>query len=209
VTRQSVRVISMLCLSLVAGANFAYAQNPSVYFGLGTARASSSNQLINTYGTGTLYPTPKLTGLFGTFGGDVMFRPYLGVGAEFSSRFRQGPYAGLKYRPTFYDFNVILQPAPKAARIVPELQAGLGGAKLSFYYSQQFCSIFVGCQTSNAFLSSSSHFQLHAAGGLRIYVTPRVFIRPQIDVHWVNNFFQFGSNVVPQYGVAVGYTLGR
>ncbi|MBZ5698489.1 MAG: hypothetical protein LAN18_08065 [Acidobacteriia bacterium] len=65
------------------------------------------------------------------------------------------------------------------------------------------------CQTANAFLLSSSHFQLYAAGSVRIYVMPRVFIHPQIAVHWVNNFFQFGSNVVPQYGVAIGYTFGR
>lgn len=128
---------------------------------------------------------------------------YLGIGAETSFRFRRGPYAGLDYRPRFYDFNVIVQPALRATRFVPEMQAGLGGAKLTFYYSQPFCSIFGACQIS------SSHFQLHAAGGLRVSVTQHVFIRPQIDVHWVHHFSQFGSNVVPQYGVAIGYTFGR
>jgi hypothetical protein len=30
-----------------------------------------------------------------------------------------------------------------------------------------------------------------------------------VDVHWVNNFFQFGSGWVPQYSVAVGYRFGE
>jgi serine/threonine protein kinase/Tol biopolymer transport system component len=39
--------------------------------------------------------------------------------------------------------------------------------------------------------------------------TPRVFIRPQFDYHWVNNFFQFGSNSVPQFSASVGYSFGE
>jgi hypothetical protein len=53
------------------------------------------------------YFPPKMGGLFGTVGGDLMFMPHFGVGAESSFRMSQGAYAGLKYRPTFYDFNGI------------------------------------------------------------------------------------------------------
>ena len=45
------------------------------------------------------------------------------------------------------------------------------------------------------------------AAGIRFYVTPHFFIRPQIDAHWVNNFYQFGSNWVPEYGAAVGWSF--
>jgi hypothetical protein len=35
-----------------------------------------------------------------------------------------------------------------------------------------------------------------------------LFVQPRFDLHWVNNFFQFGSNLVPEYSVALGYTFG-
>jgi hypothetical protein len=131
-------------------------------------------------------------------GGDLMFMPHFGVGAESSFRMSQGAYAGLKYRPTFYDFNGIWQPFSGSKRIVPEFQAGLGGVNLKFYYSQQYCDIFAGCSTSNSYLESSNHFQLHLSAGVKFYVTHSFFIRPQVDAHWVNNFFQFGSSWVPE-----------
>ena len=60
-------------------------------------------------------------------GADVMFRPKLGVGESISFRANEGPYAGIKYLPIFYDFNAIYQPLGPSRRIVPELQGGLGG----------------------------------------------------------------------------------
>ncbi len=80
---------------------------------------------------------------------------------------------------------------------MPEFQAGLGAVNLRFYLNQNFCDSFGGCSNSNIFLESSNHFQLHLAGGVRFYVKGGIFVRPQIDGHWVNNFFQFGSNWVP------------
>jgi hypothetical protein len=41
------------------------------------------------------------------------------------------------------------------------------------------------------------------------FVTPNIYVKPQFDLHWVHNFFQFGSNLVPQYGVSVGYRFGE
>jgi hypothetical protein len=92
---------------------------------------------------------------------------------------------------------------------VPEFQAGLGGANLRFYQNQSFCDSFGGCSTSNSYLESSNHFQLHFSGGVRFYVKDGFFIRPQIDGRYINNFFQFGSNWVPEYSMAIGYTFGR
>lgn len=197
-------------LLLLTTAGLASAQRGvDAYFGLGTASAPSSGVASDTFGDGNIYFPPRMGGLFGTVGGDLMFMPHFGVGAETSFRMSQGSYAGLKYRPTFYDFNGIWQPLSGSSRIVPEFQAGLGGANLKFYYTQQYCDIFAGCSTSNSYLESSNHFQVHLSAGVKFYVTHSVFVRPQIDAHWVHNFFQFGSSWVPEYGAAVGYSFGR
>ncbi len=205
IIRHTIPLLAVLLL----GIGVANAQSADVYFGLGTATASASSAPIDTFGDGTLYYPPKMGGVFGTVGGGFMFTPHFGAGAETSFRMTQGDYAGLKYRPTFYDFNGIWHPLAEPKRIVPELQAGLGGANLKFYYNQQFCDQFAGCSTQNTFLESSNHFQLHLGAGVRVYIKDNFFVRPQVDAHWVHNFFQFGSSWVPEYGVAVGYAFGR
>jgi len=43
---------------------------------------------------------------------------------------------------------------------------------------------------------------------VRLYVKPSIYIRPQVDVHWVNNFQEFGSSWAPEYSVAIGYSFG-
>jgi hypothetical protein len=202
-----VRIFPLLAILLFGSVQLAKAQSASIYFGLGTARDSSNGQAIDTFGTGTLFNTPRMGGLFETIGGDVMFRPSFGVGFETSFQ-TQRNYAGLNYRPLFYDVNAIYTPVVGTRKIVPEFQAGLGAVNLRFYLNQNFCDSFGGCSNSNVFLESSNHFQLHLAGGVRFYVKGGLFVKPQIDGHWVNNFFQFGSNWVPQYSMAVGYTFG-
>lgn len=201
--------LPILLTACFAGANWAAAQSIDAYFGVGTARAPSNGVPIDTFGTGTLYTPPALDGTFLKFGGTFMFSPHLGVGVESSFRAKQGDYAGLKYKPNFYDFNAVWHPFTTVHRVVPELQAGLGGVNTKFYYTQQYCDQFAGCSSSNSYLESSNHFQVHFAGGIRFYLNDYIFIRPQVDVHWVHNFFQFGRDWVPEYGAAVGYTFGR
>ena len=197
-------------LILCAGATFAQAQSGlDVFFGVGTATDSSSNQSIDTFQTGNPFTSPRLGGTFGKAGADYMITPHFGVGAETDFRFSQGSYAGLNYRPTFYDFNAIWTPTGHVERrIVPELEGGVGGARLSFYYPNSYCDQFAGCTTSNTFVESSNHFQVHMSAGIRFYVTHHVFVRPQVDAHWVNNYFQFGSSWVPEYGGSVGWSFG-
>lgn len=203
-----IRTLAMLLL-LIGSAKLADAQNASVYLGLGSAYASSA-QPIDTFGDGTLYNTPTLGGVFVTIGGDVMVKPKLGFGAEFSFRGNQGPYAGLNYRPLFYDFNAVYQPlGSSTGRVVPELQGGLGGVDLKFYYPQSSCDQLAGCSSSNTYLESSHHFQVHGGAGVRVYIKGGIFVRPQFDIHYVHNFFQFGSDWVPEYSAAVGYTFGK
>jgi outer membrane protein W len=204
------RVSALFVIGACAAAPFAMAQTPQInaYFGVGTATDSSSNQQIDTFGTGTPYNTSSLGGLFGNVGAQLMVTPHFGVGGEFSWRFSQAAYAGLQTRPLLYDFNGIWQPIGRTKRFVPELQAGIGGVNLRYYYSATFCDQFVGCSTPNAFLESSNHFQTHFGVGARFYMTPHIFVRPAVDAHWVNNFFQYGSNWVPQYSLSIGYSFG-
>ena len=198
-----------LCFGLLAAGPLAMAQIPqaNVYFGLGTATADSNGQLIDPLGTGILSATPKLNGLFADLGGSLMLTPHFGAGAQISWRAGEGNYAGLNYRPLFYDFNVIWQPV-KTSRVVPELQAGLGGMRVRFSANTQACDQLVGCSTVSLGEESSNHFQTHLAAAVRLYATHHIFVRPAIDAHWVNNNFQFGSNWVPQYSIGVGYSFG-
>ena len=199
-------------LSLVLGLSTSLAQaqaGADVFFGAGTMIAPSSGQSIDTFGTGNAFQTPRLGGTFGKVGADFLLKPHFGIGAETDFRFSQGSYAGLTYRPLFYDFNAIWLPTGQVERrIVPELEGGIGGAHLSFSLPTSTCNPFTGCSTSSAFLDSSNHFQVHMAAGVRFYVTQHLFLRPQVDARYVNNFFQFGSNWVPEYGAAVGWSFG-
>lgn len=202
------RSIPLLFLLLFTGA-FAYAQSGAeVHIGFGSAHAKSIGVPVDLFNDGTLYSTPSLGGLFMNFGGSAMLTSHFGFGGELSVHPAKSDYAILRYRPLFYDFNGIYQPLPLSGKVVPELQAGVGGMNLKFYYDQTGCNQIAGCSSSSSLVASSNHFQVHIGGGVRIFATDHVFIRPQFDAHWVHNLFQFGSNWVPQYGVSVGYEFG-
>jgi outer membrane protein W len=205
------RTIIPVALALCFGTSLAHAQaGLSVYFGVGTAVADSSKNVIDTFGTGNPLTTPRLGGTFGKAGLDYMFSPHFGVGAETDFRFSQGSYAGLTYRPTFYDFNLVYKPiASVRKRVIPEFQGGLGAANMSFYVPNTSCNQFTGCSSNNTFLDSSNHFQVHTSAGVRFYATSHLFIRPQVDVRYIHDNFQFGTNWVPEYGAAVGWTFGE
>ena len=200
-----VRQSAVVCLF----ATFASAQSVDAFLGFGTAVAPSNGVATDTFGTGTLYNAPKLAGLFMKTGASVMFTPHFGAGGEVSWRAGKGGYDGLQYSPLFYDFNAIYHPLRTSERrIVPELQAGLGGMNMRFYESQTACDNFAGCSNATAFVESSNHLQVHFGAGVKIYAYKNFFIRPQADVHYVHNLFQFGSSWVPEYGASVGYTFG-
>jgi len=195
-------LILVVWLSLSTQA--ARAQQVNLYVGFGSAHDSSSGQQINTFGDKTLYGTPEMGGLFTNFGVNVFITKQIGVGFERSWRTAQGDYAGLQYRPSFYHFDAIFQPAKLASkRFSPEFRAGIGGASLHFNFDDQdSCDRVPGCP-------SSRHFQTHLAAAARWYVTDHVFLRPALDIHHVNNFVQFGSNWAPQFSIGVGYGFGK
>lgn len=206
---KTIRASIPLAMALFFGSTLAHAQKFDAYIGVGTAMDSSSGQTYDTFSTGNPFTTPRLAGSVGKVGADFMFTPHFGVGAETDFRFSQAAYLGLNYRPTFYDFNGIWMPIAHAKRVVPEFQAGLGAVNLKFYYPQSYCDAFAGCSTSNTFVESSNHFQIHMMAGVRFYATSHLFIRPQVDVRYVDNFFQFGNNWVPEYGGSIGWTFGE
>lgn len=196
--------------AIFAGIQAASAQTGpiSVHFGLGTATDSSSNRLIDTFGTGLPYTTPKMGGLFGDVGASLMLTKHYGIGGDFNWRMSQGAYAGLNYRPLFYDVDAIYQPV-RTKHVDPELRIGLGGASLRYSINQSSCNPFTGCSSINQAVDSSDHFQVHAAAAARLYVTKNAFVRPAFDLRYVNNFFQFGHNWVPEYSLGVGWSFGR
>ncbi len=199
------RSVTFSLVMLFFCAAMAHAQSGfEAYFGLGTAHDGSTNQSLDPLGTGNPQLTPSMGGVFGTLGGGVMITPQFGVGAEVAFRFAQGDYSGLGYRPIFYDFNGIWTPTLGEKRVVPEIQAGLGGVSMKFYGGAQTCDPFTGF-CSNA-LGSSNHFQLHAGVGVRFFLTQHIFVRPQFDYHWVRNFAEFKSDSVPAYSIAIGFS---
>ena len=190
-------------------AALASAQSVDAFIGLGTAMAPSSNVGTDTFGTGTIFYPPRLGGLFAKTGATFMVTPHFGVGGELSWRPSRGNYDGLDYRPLFYDFNAVWHPiASRERRLVPELQAGLGGMNMRFYETQQLCDNFAGCSTASAFIESSNHFQAHFGAGLKVYFHKGFYLKPQADVHYVHNLFQFGTSWVPEVGGVIGYTFG-
>ena len=195
-------------LLLFGAIGAAHAQSQlNVYFGLGTATDSSSDQKIDTFNTGNPYTTPKMAGLFSDIGASFMFSKHYGLGGDFDFRNSQAAYAGLNYRPSFYNFDAIVEPG-KTKRFVPELRGGLGGVNVSYSYSSTACDPFAGCSTSNQYVESAHHFQVHMEAAARYYMTEHLFLRPAVEAHWVNNFSQFGSNWVPQYSLGIGWSFG-
>jgi len=211
-------MISILILLLVAGAKKASAQGVSAYFGMGSAIDTAATspgcapkQLFDPFtgASGTCETAPTMGGIFGVFGADFMINPHLGVNGQYSFRFAQANYlpaASLNVRPAFYDFNAIFQPTSGDKRVVPVLEGGIGGAKLSFYVSQQAGSIF----TQSQYFTGTNHFQVHAAVGVKFYVSTSVFIKPQVDLHYVPHLTdQYGRNAVPEFTLSIGYSFGR
>ena len=180
--------------------------------GLGLDNAASVNAFgsCSPHSGDTLcQSTPKLNGFFLGFGGDLMLTRHLGAGFEANLQPTQSNYGPLQYRQTFYDFNGIYAPINRK-RVVLKLEGGVGGARTSFSFTQSSCVGTAVCSSSNQPVGSSNHFQAHVGVGLQLYVTDHVFVRPQFDYHYVENFTQqFGSNSVPEASVWVGYSFGE
>jgi opacity protein-like surface antigen len=218
------RICRYLPLSLLlVCSQFATAQGAfDAYVGLGAAHVKSNGSGIdnlnstNAFGacditSGDQYcqKTGALSGLFMTFGGDVMVQKHYGFGANVSLQPVKQDYGPMQDRQMFYDFDGIYAPLA-TKRVSLRLEGGIGGANTSFSYSQNSCVGTAVCSNSAQSIGSSSHFQIHAGVGIQFNVTEHVFIRPQFDYHYVPNLTQqFGSNSVPAGTVFIGYNFGE
>ena len=207
----------LLFAVLLGSSNYANAQGLNPYFGLGTGTNSAGTstgcppgQLIDNFNT-ACEPAPTIGGVFGVVGLDFMILPHLGVNGEYAFRFAQAPYlplGGLNFRPAFYDFNAVWAPLG-GERIVPLVEGGFGGARIALYQTQTVSVTGITTTASTA-TGSANHFQEHFAVGVKLYITSKIFIKPQFDFHYVPHLTdQFGRDWVPQYTASVGYTFGE
>lgn len=214
------RTAPIVFLLVLSGVTLAKAQGLSAYFGAGIATDSvgttpgcAPGNLFDDR-TSACEPGPTIGGAFGVFGADYMLNSHLGFNGEYAFRFAQAPYlptVGLNMRPEFYDFNVVWEPTAGAEkRIVPVFEGGIGGTRISLYFTQQCTITGINCTFSQPAGFNANHFQIHAAAGVKLYVKGNLFIKPQFDFHYVPNLtVQFGRSWVPQVTVAVGYTFGE
>ena len=66
----------------------------------------------------------------------------------------------------------------------------------------------IGSQNFSQYYASANHFNVHGGVGVQIYLTDHIFVRPEFDIHYVPNLTQFGSNVILEGMVWVGYSWG-
>ena len=174
-----------------------------VAIGAGTAYSKATPVNFGSIGT---FSSGKMDGVFLNFGGDLMLFKRLGFGAEVSLQPNKPTYAEIfKARTTFWDINAIFQPV-SSKRAALQLLGGVGGANIRLYDNQSACTQF--CSGSSQFLVSSNHFQLHAGGAVQLFLTDHIFIKPQVDLHYVPKFNEYGSKAIPGATVWIGYSLG-
>ena len=184
-------LVAAFCLILLPG-SAAHAQQFDMSFGVSGLTGPSSTATLQTIGGGA-YPSIGL---------DFLFFHNVGVGFNAAFRAKQNLYQGqLPFRPFFYDVDAVYAP-PLGKRAQGELSAGLGVESVRFYTPTVTCS-FTGCTN----FVSSNHFLVQLGAGLRLYVTPRIFIRPDAHIYLVHNNFEFSGSRAPRFGVSIGYSF--
>jgi Outer membrane protein beta-barrel domain len=209
------RFLVPACMLLLC-ASFASAQSSAdVSIGLGSAHVKANTGGIDdttglpcAIGSGSTCDTlPSLGGVFMSIGGDLMLNKRYGFGGEASFQPSRTAYGPVDYRETFYDINGIYVPLSEK-RVAVQIQGGIGGARTGFSVSSTSC-VGTSCTSQSQPLFSNNHFQVHAGVGLSLFVTEHIFIRPQFDLHYVPGLTnQFGSNIVPEGTVWLGYSFG-
>jgi hypothetical protein len=217
--RCSLVVVPLIfAMAPVAGAQTSFDLN----MGFGTARAGSNgggidsnpNDLnylgpcVPTPGNVNCSANPSLGGFFLGLGGDLIFQKHLGFGAEVNFQPAHQTYGPLQSRQTFYDFNGIYVPINEK-KVQIQVQGGIGGARTSFALTQNQCVGTAVCSSFIQPIGNANHFQVHVGVGVELFVTTHLFVRPQIDLHYIPSFTdQYGKNAVPEYTVWVGYSFG-
>jgi hypothetical protein len=226
------RYLPVLVLVLFC-VQFASAQSTfDINMGFGAAQDKASTGGIDT-STGNLatcssatpsgycQSTSSLSGFMLGFGGNLMLWKHLGLGFNATIQPSQASYAtlataaqnsgvavALKDRVSFYNVDGIYQPySTKKASL--QLIGGIGAANVKFYQAVSSSGSLLGNINQSQYAQSANHFQVHAGVGMQVYVSGNFFIRPQFNIYYVPNFIQFGSNVVTEEMVWVGYSFGN
>ena len=199
-------LLTAFCM-FFAVTSLAGAQQMDLAFGYGTVGGNPvSDATPAEISAGTASPQSISGGGFPAFSGDFLFyKKYVGVGAEVAWRAHQNVDIFTQpYRPIFYDFNAVVAP-PVGKRAQAEFQAGIGWESIRFYTPFFTCSgsVFPSCTD----YSSSNHFMGHFAGGLRLYVTRNVFLRPEAHLYVIHNNVEFAGPRATRYAVSIGYSL--
>lgn len=226
---RSIRYYLPLLVLLLVCLPFAQAQS-SVDFnvGFGTAHASAlGNVDTNTLNACANLPgescatTPALSGFFLGFGGNLMLWKHIGIGLDVNLQPAKQNYLtlqqenssngtpgyALQSRVTFYDFDAIYSPY-STKKVAVQIKGGIGGANVKFYENESSSSAVLGSSNQSEYAQSANHFAVNGSLGVQIYLSDHFFIRPEGGLHYVNNFAQFGSGVVPYGMVWVGYSIG-
>jgi len=188
--------IAFLSVYFLLGST-AQAQQLDFAFGVGTVTAPSAFDA-----TGEFFPQSVGGGIFPSFSGDFLFLHHFGVGGEVAWRATRNLSQGfLPFRPIFYDFNAVFAP-PLGKHAAAELQAGIGGESVRFYQNFVTCSFF-----SCTDFVSTNHFLGHVGGGIKFYIIPHIFIRPEAHFYFVHNNFEFSGAHATRLGASIGYTF--
>lgn len=165
--------------------------------------------------------TSSLSGLLMGFGGDLMLKKKLGVGMEVAFQPGKQTYIPnlstlaaeedvntftIQSRMTLYDFNGIFQPISNK-KVDVKIQGGIGGANLKFYENVSSSSV-LGNANESQYAQSANHLNVHGGVGVDVFVTDHIFVRPEVNIHYVPNLTQYGSNMVITGMVWVGYSWG-
>lgn len=187
-----------------------------INFGFGGAWDSAAKSGIDSNSGLTCTPTtssstclasPKLSAFMLGFGGDVMVKQKVGFGIDFDVQPNRPTYGPLQSRESFYDFDAVYRPI-QTKRAALNIEAGIGGARTSFSYTQTGC-VGPACSTQTSPVGTVNHFQEHIGVGVQLFVTEHLYVRPQFDIHIANGGTDvWGSNFMPSAMVWIGYNLG-
>lgn len=228
--RRFPRYLPLLPLLLLA-TPFANAQSSfdiNIGFGAAQDKANSTqiDQNLNPCTPGDIagpcVSTSSLNTFMLGFGGDLMLWKKFGVGAQVAIQPSQHEFVNLNAsagfqglntyslntRTTLYDFDGIVEPI-STKKVALKIRAGVGGANIKFYQAGSSSGSVLGSQYFSQYFVSANHFQVNAGVGVQVYLTDHIFVRPEFSIHYVPNFTeQFGSNLVKQEMVWVGYSWG-
>jgi hypothetical protein len=187
--------LHLLVLTTLLFSGLAYAQQFNLGFGVSALGAPTKNS-FGTQGMGG--------GAYLSFSGDFIFWKQVGVQGEVAWRASENLYQGFQpYRTIFYDFNGIYAPTLGRHASI-ELMGGIGAASHRFYTPFFNCT-FTGCTN----YVSSNHFMGHAGAGIKLYLTDRLFIRPEAHGYFIHNNVEFNDNIAYRFGASIGYTFGE